>query len=141
MAVPYSVFQQKFDVSGKGELKYFARAQASYELNFNTLCERISDRGSVTKGDVMAALEGCVAVMKTVMNDGGILRLGDFGSFQVSLSSKGAISLEAFNNGNITGAKILFRPGDDLLKIFKSMTFHQVKAKRTRAASSAKQKK
>jgi predicted histone-like DNA-binding protein len=134
MAVKYSVFKQKFDVTRKGELKYNARAQVSGELKFKTLCERISDRGTVTKGDVMAVLEGCITVMKTALEDGMIVRFGDFGSFQINVSSQGTTFKEAFTNGNITGAKIIFRPGDDLTANFNNLTFEKVNAKRTRNA-------
>lgn len=69
MAINYSVFQQKFDVTRKGELRYNARAQSSGELKFNKLCKRISDKCTVTKADVKAVLEGCILEMQESLAD------------------------------------------------------------------------
>jgi predicted histone-like DNA-binding protein len=133
MAVPYSVFKQTFDVSRKGELRYNARAQSSGELTFKTLTRRISDRCTVTPGDVMAVLEGCITVIQDALEDGMIVRLGDFGSFQISISSSGTLTENAFTASNITGAKILFRPGEDLNETLANLTYTKVRANRSRA--------
>jgi predicted histone-like DNA-binding protein len=126
MSVKYSVFQQKHDISGNGVLKFYARTQSSGEMDFKTLCETISDRCTATKGDVMSALEGCIFVIKQALKDGKIVRLGDFGSFQVSLSSTGALTEKEFTTSNIAGAKILFRPGEDLTEVFGKLSYQKV---------------
>lgn len=134
MAVPYSVFKQKFDVSRKGELRYNARAQSAGELTFDTLTRRISDRCTATRGDVLAVLEGCIHVIQDALEDGMIVRLGDFGSFQVSISSAGTLTEKAFADSNITGARIIFRPGEDLNETLANLTYTKVHANRSRAA-------
>jgi DNA-binding protein, histone-like, putative len=128
MAVNYCLFQQKYDMSGKGSKNFYARAQSTGELSFKKLCARISDRCTVTKADIMAALEGCIYVMKESLDDGKIVRLGDFGSFQVSLTSEGSETEKEFTNANITGSKIIFRPGIDLKELSKSLEYQKVSA-------------
>jgi|WetSurMetagenome_2_1015567.scaffolds.fasta_scaffold258889_1 predicted histone-like DNA-binding protein len=128
MAVNYCVFQQKYDMSGKGSNKFYARAQSSGEISFKKLCAKISDRCTATKADVMAALEGCIYVIKDALDDGKIVRLGDFGSFQLGLSSEGADTEKDFSSTNITGAKILFRPGEDLKELFNALEYEKVSA-------------
>jgi len=131
MAVNYCVFQQKYDMSGNGSNKFYARAQASGQMSFKKLCTKISDRCTATKADVMAALEGCIYVMKEALEDGKIVRLGDFGSFQLSLSSEGTLIEKDFVSSNITGAKILFRPGEDLKELFNALEYQKVAANST----------
>jgi len=70
MAVKYSVVQQKYDITGQNILKFFAKAQASGQTDFASICETISDRGTVTKGDVMASIDGCIFAMKTALKEG-----------------------------------------------------------------------
>lgn len=135
MAVNYSVFQQKFDVSRKGEYKYYARAQSSGELDFKELSKRISDRCTATKGDVMVVLEGCIQVMQDALADGKIVRLGDFGSFQVSISSEGARTENELTNTNITGARIQFRPGEDLTQMLSNLTYQKVRVNKRRSSA------
>jgi predicted histone-like DNA-binding protein len=135
MAVKYCVFQQKYDMSGKGSNKFYARAQSVGELSFSKLCVRISDRCTATKADVMASLEGCIAVIKQAMEDGFIVRLGDFGSFQLSLTSEGAATAKEFESSNIKGAKILFRPGADIKTMYSTLEYEKVDANSTTATT------
>lgn len=126
MAVSYCVFQQKYDMSGKGSNKFYARTQSTGEISFKRLCAKISDRCTATKADVMAALEGCIYVIKESLEDGKIVRLGDFGSFQLSLSSEGSATEKEFTSANINGAKILFRPGEDLREMFNALEYQKI---------------
>lgn len=43
MAIKYSVVQQKYDITGQNILKFFAKAQASGQTDFASICETISD--------------------------------------------------------------------------------------------------
>jgi hypothetical protein len=51
--------------------------------------------------------------------------MGEFGSFQLSLSSDGQDKPEKVNASNIKNAKILFRPGPDFKKMLKALTFEK----------------
>jgi len=133
MSVKYSVVQQKYDITGKDELKFFAKAQATGVLDFKTICENISDRGTLTKGDVMATIEGCIHVMKQALKEGQIVRLGDFGSFQIGLSSEGTLLEKDFTSTRIKQARIRFRPGEDLRNMLKGLTY--IKAATTPSSS------
>jgi predicted histone-like DNA-binding protein len=126
MAVNYSVVKQKYNMSGNGSLKFYAHAQASGKVKFKKLCAKISDRCTVTKGDVMVVLESCITVMKDYLEEGLIIQLGDFGNFQVSLSSTGADTEADFSNSNINAARIVFRPGVDLKEMFDDLEYNKV---------------
>jgi len=125
MAVKYSVVQQKYDITGKGVLKYFAKAQSTGEMDFSSICETISDRGTATKGDVMAAIDGCIYAMKTALKECRIVRLGDFGSFQVGVSSEGTLTEKEFTSSKIKSAHILFRPGSDLTTMLSNLSYQK----------------
>ena len=131
MSVNYCVFQQKHDMSGNGSYKFYARAQSAGQMSFKKLCAKISDRCTATKADVMASLEGCIYVMKEALEDGKIVRLGDFGSFQLSLTSEGTLLEKDFVSANITGAKIRFRPGVDLKELYNGLEYQKVAANAT----------
>jgi len=126
MSVNYSVFQQPHDLTGNGIKLFYARSQSKGVLSFSRLCKRISDRCTATKADVMAALEGCIYVMKEALEDGAIVRLGDFGSFHLSVNSKGAETEKDFSSSNIIGAKINFRPGADVTDLYHNLEFNKV---------------
>lgn len=125
MAIKYSVNQQKHDITGNGILKFYAKAQGSGILDFNSICETISDRGTATKGDVMAALDGCIFAMRTALKDGRIVRLGDFGTFQIGVKSEGTLTEKEFSSSKIKSAHILFRPGKSLTSMLDALTYQK----------------
>lgn len=139
MAVNYYVFQQKFDMSGNDSKKFYARAQAVAVLNFKQLCAKISRECTVTKADVMAVLEGCISSMKEYLELGMIVRLGEFGSFQLSVSSEGALTEQEFTNDNITGSKIIFRPGKDVTELYNILEYNKVKPRNPTVAPPAEE--
>ena len=51
------------------------------------------------------------------LTEGRIVRLGEFGSFMLTLSSEGVETKEAFRKDKIRNTKLRFRPG----KLIKSM--------------------
>lgn len=134
MSVKYSVIQQKHDITGKGILKFYAKAQATGEMDFASICETISDRGTATKGDVMAAIEGCIFAMKMALKEGRIVRLGEFGSFQVGVSSEGTLTEKEFSSSKIKGAHILFRPGTELNRMLANLNYYKAGVTQTEPA-------
>jgi predicted histone-like DNA-binding protein len=125
MSIKFSVKKQKNDITGNGVLKFYAKAQSSGVVNFNSICETISDRSTVTKGDVMAVLEGCIFAMKTALNSGNIVRLGDFGSFQVGIKSEGTLTEKEFTASKIKSAHINFRPGASLTNMLDNLSYQK----------------
>jgi predicted histone-like DNA-binding protein len=59
--------------------------------------------------------------------DGKIVRFGDFGAFQASISSGGAETEEKFKPSLIKGAKVLFRPGIDLREMLNNLKYTKIK--------------
>ena len=66
--------------------------------------------------DTMATLEALIQVLPGEIAEGKIVKLGEFGSFGITLQSEGAETEEAFTASNIKRFSIRFRPG----KIFKN---------------------
>jgi predicted histone-like DNA-binding protein len=132
MAVKYCVFKQSYDVSKKSDSVYLARAQAAGVLSFDDLCKKIADRSSATKGDVMLVLDGCINVIKEAIKDGQIVRLGEFGNLNLTISSEGVGEEKEFSAKNITGAKLNFRPGKDLKDVLKDLTYEKTTVRKLR---------
>ena len=68
-----------------------------------------------------------IKVLKRHLENGEIVRLGDFGAFQVALSSEGAETEEAFNSSLIKNEKIVFRPGMDLKDMLLTLRFEKTR--------------
>ena len=128
MAVTY-VLTQKVNLGHpEAPRKFYAQAKARKELTFRELSKEISEGSTtVSDTDVMAVLNDLTKVLKRHLENGEIVRLGDFGTFQVALTSEGSETEEAFNSSLIKSKKIAFRPGIDLKDMLLTLKFEKMK--------------
>lgn len=115
MAINYSVVGMRNpSLLGEGEIKYYAKAQASGAVGIDQLAEEIAYATTLTDGDVVNAIRALVAQIRKHVQEGHIVRLESLGSFQAQLSSEGTSSEEEFNPSFIRKVKLQFRPGSSL---------------------------
>ncbi len=128
--VTYSVVAHKNPLKSETGTLYYAQAQARGEIGLDMLCDRIQQRCTIHKADVKGVLVALETEMSNALADGMIVRLGEFGSFKVSVSSKGAASRKVFNERYIRGSRYLFHPGRTLKDVQKKMEFERVARKK-----------
>lgn len=90
---------------------FYAKAQVSGEVTMDEMAEQIAYATSLTDGDVLNALRALIKQVNLNLAAGKIVRLENFGSFQLQLCSTGAETEKKFTSANITAANIQFRPG------------------------------
>ncbi|MDY3319165.1 HU family DNA-binding protein [Riemerella anatipestifer] len=115
MPVKFTVIQKGNPSKPEEPKKFYASAKASGEVTFRSLSKEIA-QGSTTVSDtdVLAVLNDLTKVLSKHLSDGKIVRFGDFGSFQISISSEGAETEDKVTAAKIKSNKILFRPGIEL---------------------------
>ncbi|MDO4165237.1 MAG: HU family DNA-binding protein, partial [Bacteroides sp.] len=131
MAVNYSLSYMSSEPGNAGAAKkYYAKAQASGEVTMDEMAEDIAYATTLTDGDALNALRAFITQVKKHLANGKIVRLENFGSFQIQLQSKGADTEDAFTSANITGTRIQFRPGNTIKAATRSgdggLTFKRV---------------
>ena len=110
MAVKYIVTEKGNPSKPEEPKKHYAQAKADGEITFRRLSREIAEGSTtVSDTDTMAVLNDLIKILTRHLSDGKIVRLGDFGTFQVSISSDGADTPEKVNASLIRGAKINFR--------------------------------
>ena len=130
--VTYSVTPRLNPRDKEAPAKYYARAQANGDVSIREMSERIQQSCTVTKADVQAVLVALEDVIIDALKSGEIVRLGDLGTFQISLSSKGAVTEEDYNTSFITKARINFRPGVALAGTLTTLTYSKVSKRPTK---------
>ena len=118
--------------------KFYGHVQANGDINIREMSERIQQSCTVHKADVQAvllALEDCIS---DALKNGEIVRLGDLGTFQIGISSKGAETEEAYDVSLIRKTRINFRPGLALAGVLTGLTYKKV-AKKTVAKTDEKE--
>ena len=117
--------------------KYYAHVQASGDINIREMAERIQQTCTVHKSDVFAVLVALEDVITDALRGGEIVRLGDLGSLQIGISSKGALTEEDYEESMIKKARINFRPGVALSGILTNLSFQKVKVRTSKADEEA----
>ena len=127
--VTYSVAPRINPRDKEAAPKYYGRVQANGDVSIREMSERIQQSCTVHKADVQAvllALEDCIT---DALKGGEIVRLGDLGTLQISISSKGAVTEEEYDVSLIKKARINFRPGLALAGILTGLTYKKVAIK------------
>ena len=131
-SVTYSVVPRTKPGEKNDAPKYYARAQARGDINIREMAERIQSTCTVHKTDVYAVIVALEDVVAEAIQNGELVRLGDLCTLQVSLSGKGSLTEEDYNESLIKRAKIIFRPGKVLAGALDSLNFSKVPIKYTK---------
>ena len=83
---------------------YYALAKSSGEIDIDEMAERIQRSSTVNWADVVCVLRALQTEMIESFKRGGIVRLGDIGSFYVTLRSSGVLIQKDVKEGVIKGA-------------------------------------
>lgn len=113
-------------VAGGGIKKFYASANAVGEATLEDLTSEIEKISTVSGADIRGVLYAMVDVITNKLADSEIVRLGELGAFQVSISSEGHEKEEDVKASSIKGGKILFRPGSKLRNMLKTLTYKKV---------------
>lgn len=108
--------------------QFYPVARSSGSTNLKRISSRIASISTVNKADVLAVLDLLVQVMSEEVAEGRIIKLGEFGSFAVTLNTSGSPQAELVTTGNIKNANLRFRPGEDLSKMLLTLKYEKLQA-------------
>ena len=128
MAVNYVIVSRGNPSDPKAPKKFYAQAKGSGEFTFRKLSKEIAEGSTtVSDTDVLAVLNDLTKILRRHLDNGEIVRFGDFGTFQVTVSSEGAEAEAKFNSSLIKNAKVTFRPGIDLKEMLRNLKYAKAK--------------
>lgn len=126
MAVNYVVIPKLNPQDRDASPKFYAQAKSRGELTFRKLSKEIAEGSTtVSDTDVMAVLNDLIKVLRRHLENGEIVRFGDFGSFQISFSSDGSETIEKFHSSMIKNPRVAFRPGVDLKEMLSTLRYQK----------------
>lgn len=128
MSVKYNIVERKNPLDKNAPSKFYASAKADGEINLKAIAKEIAGGSTtVSDTDVLAVLNDLIKAMTRHLTQGEIVKLGDFGNFQITISSDGAETAEKVTAANIKNNKITFRPVADLRDMLKIVKFEKYK--------------
>ncbi len=127
MSVKFNVIEKLNPADPQAPKKFYASSIADGEINLRMLSREVAQSSSLSESDVHAVLIGLARVITRNLAQGRIVRLEDFGTFQISISSHGADAYHKVNANTIKGVKLLFRPGLDMREFLSNLKFEKKK--------------
>lgn len=125
--VPFTYVRRKNIAHKEKPDLYYALAKASGDITISEMSERIQRSSTVNGADVVAVLHALEEEMTDSFKRGEIVRLGDLGSFQVTLRSSGVEEQKNVKDSLIKGAHICFRPGAGIRSVLKTLVYSKLK--------------
>lgn len=124
MSIEYKVIPRKvLGGEDKGKEKYYASTSARGEVTLDDLTKEIEKSSTVSGTDIRAVLYALVDALPDHLADGNIVRLGDLGSFRITINSNGEDAEKDVSEKSIKKSRILFSPGRKFLTMFKTLSF------------------
>ncbi|MFK5857233.1 MAG: HU family DNA-binding protein [Bacteroidota bacterium] len=121
--VKYSIKERVNPQAIMDPRKYYAFAQNQGMVSIRELARIISNESTISMMDTMAVIEGLLQVIPDKLIEGRMVSLGAFGSFRVTMSSKGAQTPEDFNEKLIRGLNLKFRAGTEFRNMLNTVKY------------------
>ena len=125
MAIKYKLVQKINPAKPTDPKKFYANLVTRGEVSLRELAKEISAISTVSSPDVMAVIESFLQVIPKHLAQAEIVRLGEFGSYSVRISSEGADGEQAFNSSLIKGLNLSFRPGKEVEQVLDNVTYEK----------------
>ena len=122
-----------------GTIKYYPHIAPTQPVNRSEIIRAIEKVTSLSSSDIKSCLDALEYQIVEHLRQGHSVRLGDLGTLQIGISSKGALTEEDYNDSLITKAHINFRPGSALVGILTNLTFAKVKVRSSKADKEAEE--
>lgn len=120
---PFTTMLRKNMIDKEKPDLYYAIAKPSGDIDIDEMAERIQRASTVNWADVLCVLRALQTEMIDSFKRGETVRLGDLGSFYVTLRSSGTLVQEDVKSPLIIGARVRFRPGKEILNAVKTLTY------------------
>lgn len=116
MAIKYKAQARK--KPGTQEVKYYPSAVNQGVVKLQQLAESMALESTVTEHDIKAVLSSLQQWITRFLQEGKSVRLGDLGSFHVTLSTKGEDAADEVTAADIKAVRVHFSKGARLRSNF-----------------------
>ena len=107
--------------------KLFATQINQGIMEMDTIAREISGRSTTTYPDILSVLQNFLEFLPFVLKLGYSVRLGDFGTIRIAISSEGVENEEDFHTSMIYAPRVRFRASSKLKSEVAKLNFETVK--------------
>jgi len=126
MAVNYKAVAKLNPQQRQNPPRFYANIVTKGNVTLRQLAKEISVISTVSVADTMAVLEGLLEVVPKELANGNIVRLGDFGSFNLSISSEGVAGAKELSKDQIKKTSVKFRAGKEFMQVIDNIEYNKI---------------
>lgn len=128
MSVKYKLVKKKDLTQGAAQdaKRYYASANVTGVMDFESICEMVADRSTASDGDVALVLRGLIRCMQESLLRGEVVQLGTLGNFRLSIGSSGVTDEKDFQTAMIRKPRIIFTPGAKLRAMISQVSVERI---------------
>lgn len=116
---------QKVNPQDRSKKKWYANAVNNAKIGQKEIAKNISSKSSLTAGDIANVIQNLLEELPKELVKGNSVKLGDFGTFRISISSGGVEKEKDFNTSMIKDVRIIFTPGVEMKKAIEGISFEK----------------
>lgn len=110
-------------IPGKEKTGYFAAKVNGGTIDLNGLCERISEKCSLTSADVKGVMEAMVKEFEIELLSGSSIKFGELGTFSASITSEVVGEKEDLKPHMVRVKTVTFLPSTRVKRIMRKARF------------------
>lgn len=112
--INFNLNERSNPMDANAPAKFYASAVSKEAVDIKTLAKTISMLSTVSHTDCVAVLTAFLEVIPMELLRGNIVRLGDLGSFRLTLQSEGVEDEGDFSPSKIKNVRVRFLAGKEL---------------------------
>lgn len=125
MPIKFKAIQRKNPQDMAAPQKWYAVAVGDGETTLNDLATYAMETSTVTKADILAVLEATLTKISQDLSNGKIVRVGEYFTLQMSLSSESSDAENEVTASKIKSSRVNFRPGNMLKSMMKLASYQK----------------
>ena len=134
--IQYSTAMMANPLKSDEAKKAYANIQLTGNVNINELARHIADHNTVfSRGTIVGVLTELGVCMRELILQGYKVELGEIGTFEPTISSRGALTKEEFTTQNIKSLTVNFRNGVAFENLRRDAEFELTSTRKAQAAA------
>ncbi|RQW76689.1 MAG: hypothetical protein EHM51_03090 [Geobacter sp.] len=123
MTVKFNIVERGNPSDREAPKKFYPSIQSSGRVTTRELAEMAAERSTLSTMDMMAAIEGFLAIIPQQLAKGNIVELGDFGTYWLKTTSDGVETPDEVSANQITTILPRFNPGRKFKGVLKTIEY------------------
>ena len=109
------------------EIKYFPCAVSTSEVDLDDLADIVSSCSTMSKADCYGVIIALTKAIGDSLSNGSIVKINSLGTFRLTIQGAAADNQDDLGKSNIKGAKVIYKPSNEIKNKLKKVTYKRVR--------------